>query len=447
MRASLNGHSQFVHTLGSPKTIAPEQIRGAWGRCAGRRVRVRRGAVRAAHRPAGLQRGIGGRCGGVAPHRRATRFRPSTPRRADGSPRDLDRFVLSLLNKDPTRRPRDAGAVLEALRTVGQGPDCPPTRSNHHGRGTQARVTPLLATPEDESRALRAGKRCLAEGADRGPRRPGLRMAADQLGRTGSMRSPRRQKETYFSRGPHLRERQREGRRRRGVHAASRHSMPTDDIAANALMQADEGARQVRRSGRDAPRPVRGGGQSRRKGPRDGGDRATFTRPNSRTRAGARRVHQAFCDDPETDVLRRRGRALGRQRRRGLGTRPPQLRPRRARGDMPREPNCRSFSRLGRWYSEKLGPSDLAVACYQAILAHQAEPRSRPCRPLRAFTRRRSSGRSWPRCSCIEPARRPASRWPETCSPKPRSSTKTSSTTRAERASSTKKCSTRIRPT
>src|SRR6185369_6609306 len=25
----VNGHSQFVHTLGSPKTIAPEQIRGS----------------------------------------------------------------------------------------------------------------------------------------------------------------------------------------------------------------------------------------------------------------------------------------------------------------------------------------------------------------------------------------------------------------------------------
>ena len=114
--ASANGHASFLAVLGSPKTIAPEQVRGhrvdaatdvyAFGAMmyellSGKPVFAFETATDAAfahvaHKP-------------DPPSAKAPRGWISD---------EVDAFVLTLLSKEREKRPRDAAAVLTALDSL-----------------------------------------------------------------------------------------------------------------------------------------------------------------------------------------------------------------------------------------------------------------------------------------------------------------------------------------
>ncbi|MGA3123763.1 MAG: tetratricopeptide repeat protein [Polyangiaceae bacterium] len=115
-----NGHSGLLAVFGSPKTIAPEQVRGERADCATDVYAV--GAM--------MYELLAGEP--VFPFESAAEAAFAHLSRAPEPPsgkaprgwvtRDVDQFVLSLLEKHPDKRPRDASALLEAIDALGRGP-------------------------------------------------------------------------------------------------------------------------------------------------------------------------------------------------------------------------------------------------------------------------------------------------------------------------------------
>ena len=98
--------------------MAPEQLRGARCRRAQRPLRLRRDALRDAHRDAGLRCRIGGAT--RSPRSSSTSRRRCRPR-ARSRPPALERLVATCLAKDPDERWQTAKDLLRELRWVQGG--------------------------------------------------------------------------------------------------------------------------------------------------------------------------------------------------------------------------------------------------------------------------------------------------------------------------------------
>ncbi len=159
-----NGHTGVLAVVGSPKTIAPEQVRGLrsdpasdvysfgammYELLSGKPVFAYETATEAAFA-----------------HVTKAPEAPSNKAPRGWITRDVDQFVLSLLAKDPGRRPKDAAAVLDQMESLG--------RASSAMRAAQAAfpeekltslIDMLVAAPDDAEAAigLEAG---IEQGAD-----------------------------------------------------------------------------------------------------------------------------------------------------------------------------------------------------------------------------------------------------------------------------------------
>ena len=172
-----NGHTGVLAIIGSPKTIAPEQVRGlrsapasdvyAFGAMmyellSGKPVFAFASATEAAFAHAAQ-----------APEP------PSVKAPRGWIAKDVDQFVLGLLAKDPERRPGDARAVLDGLESLGRASAAMrAAQATFDGDHLTSLVDRLIAAPDDAEAALGL-EAAIEQGADPTTVAEGFDVAAD----------------------------------------------------------------------------------------------------------------------------------------------------------------------------------------------------------------------------------------------------------------------------
>ena len=288
-----------------------------------RRLRVRRGPLRAPHRQARLRaRERDGRRvraplerARAAEHARAAR---------PGVARTSTRFVLSLLNKDPARRPKDAAAVLDALESIGRASAVMRAAGAISAEKVQAMIDKLLAAPErrrGRDRAREGGRR----GRRAGARRRGLRgrgRAGRAAPRAEATSRRRRRRRSSIRAARIFDSAAKDKVRAEQTYAAIVELDPSDEIAIDRARGGPQGPRQVRGARRDAPReePGRAPGEERGRALAEIGRlyASELEDPDQAVVA----FTQALCEVPTSDEYAARGRAPLRSEADRRGPRP-----------------------------------------------------------------------------------------------------------------------------
>jgi tetratricopeptide (TPR) repeat protein len=158
-----NGHTGVLAVIGSPKTIAPEQVRGLRADAASDVYSF--GAM--------MYELLSGKP--VFPFESATEAAFAHVAKAPEPPsakaprgwitKDVDTFVLALLAKDPEKRPKDAAAVLDQLESLGRASSAMRAAKAFSEERLTSLVDLLVAAPDDAEAAI-ALEGAIEEGAD-----------------------------------------------------------------------------------------------------------------------------------------------------------------------------------------------------------------------------------------------------------------------------------------
>jgi tetratricopeptide (TPR) repeat protein/tRNA A-37 threonylcarbamoyl transferase component Bud32 len=175
-----NGRAELFSTVGSPSAVSPEQIRGlvadpasdiySFGAVL---YQILSGKPVFGDKPA-LETAFG--------HLMQDPAAPSSVAPRGWIPREIDELTLSLLDKNVSRRPKDAKAVLELLE--GQGRAAQQKREQLGSEEIDRRVDALLADPSKDEAALELEAAAGTEGAAERVAEA-FRMAADSVAGAG----------------------------------------------------------------------------------------------------------------------------------------------------------------------------------------------------------------------------------------------------------------------
>ncbi|MEO8799953.1 MAG: serine/threonine-protein kinase, partial [Polyangiaceae bacterium] len=158
-----NGGFGFLAVYGSPHTIAPEQVRGrpsdartdvyAFGSMLYELLSGK--PVFQADAPADA----------AFSHLRVKPEAPSTKAPRGWITKEIDDWVLSMLDKDPASRPKDAGALLDQLERLGRTAKTQPGATQIAPEKLESLLDMLSAAPDDSETAI-ALEKAVDEGAD-----------------------------------------------------------------------------------------------------------------------------------------------------------------------------------------------------------------------------------------------------------------------------------------
>ena len=386
-RVQSNGQNELFSTVGSPKTVAPEQIRGipadprsdvySFG-CVLYEILCGKpvfGGATAIHAAIGHLTEVAGAPSSVAPRGWVTK--------------EIDEWVTSMLEKDPEKRPKHAGALIEALETMGRSAVAK-KESKLSDAELDKRIESLVADPSDEDAAVLL-EAAVEEGADAARVAEAFSMAADGI-EVGEDKKQRETKKSLLFRAARLFEHQ-------AKDAAKAEQMyiwlvdldPADDIALTAL----EDVRKQLGKYEELIEML----LNRSEKAESAGERA-------RAFAEIGRVYltdlddpeqaiiaytQAFCEDPlqptYADEIERSAGARAERWNDVLATCA-----QAATSDIAQETKSPLLTRMGRWYTEKLSRPDLALPCYQAVIA--SDPANDPA--LEGMTQIYRKAQQWP---------------------------------------------------
>jgi tetratricopeptide (TPR) repeat protein len=175
-----NGHTGVLAVFGSPKTISPEQVRGhradaatdlyAFGAMmyevlTGKPVFSFESATDAAFA-----------------HVAHTPEPPSTKAPRGWITSDIDEFVLSLLSKEPGKRPKDATAVIDELESLGRASAALRAARGDFPEDQLTQLVDLLIAAPDDIEAADALEKAIEDGADPAAVAEAFDVAAKGLG-------------------------------------------------------------------------------------------------------------------------------------------------------------------------------------------------------------------------------------------------------------------------
>ncbi|HEX8792162.1 MAG TPA: tetratricopeptide repeat protein [Polyangiaceae bacterium] len=159
-----NGHTGVLAVLGSPKTIAPEQVRGmradpasdvysfgaiAYELLCGKPVFAYESATEAAFA-----------------HVTKAPEAPSAKAPRGWVTKEVDNFILHLLEKDPDKRPRDAAAVLDGLESLGRASAAMRAAQSVFSEEKLTSLIDMLVAAPDDAEAAIGLEAAIEQGAD-----------------------------------------------------------------------------------------------------------------------------------------------------------------------------------------------------------------------------------------------------------------------------------------
>ncbi|MCC6649252.1 MAG: tetratricopeptide repeat protein [Polyangiaceae bacterium] len=284
--------------------------------------------------------------------------------------KELDTFVLSLLEKEPSARPRDGRALLEALETLGRATTARAASKIDEEELTR-RVDALVADPGDHDAALKL-EGAVEEGAEPARVAEAFSVAADTLEVSGEDAQKHKEtKKALLFRAARIFEAAKALEDAETAYASIVDLGGDDDIAIVAL---EEVRRQLGKYEELVEMLlVRS-------------ERATSRSERARALADIGKLYahelddkaqalvaftQALCEDAQdTELAEEVERLAGTDQ--ALWAEVANTVGQAVQGDLPPEARTALLLLLGGWYGGKLSRPDLALPCYQTIV--QGEP-------------------------------------------------------------------------
>lgn len=361
-----NGRAELFSTVGSPSAVSPEQIRGlvadpssdvySFGAVL---YQILSGKPVFGEKPA-LESAFGHLMQDPAP--------PSSVAPRGWIPRELDELVLSLLDKNVSRRPKDAQAVLELFE--GQGRAAEQKREQLSDEELERRVDALLADPSKDEAALALETAASSAGAAEKVAEA-FKMAAEAVSGAGD-ESVDTKKSLLFRAARVYQDHANKLDQAETLYVEILAIDPEDQVAERGLEEArrklgkfEELIEMLLGKSEQASSAVERGRAFAEIGKLYAGEMAD---PEQALVA----FTQSFCEDPEqTHVVSELERLCGSSQERWgelLGSCQSSVN----EGELPAETKTRISLKLGRWYIDKLQRPDLALPCFQAVV--QSEP-------------------------------------------------------------------------
>lgn len=362
------GHFGFLAVFGSPRTIAPEQVRG---KAADPRTDVYAfGAM--------LYELLSGKpvfahenpTDAAFAHLATAPEAPSAKAPRGWVTKEVDQFVLSLLAKEPAQRPKDAQALLDAIDHVGKAAAQKAPSSLLPQEKVDELVDALVASPGDPEAAM-ALERAVEQVTEPGKIADAFAIAADQLEIKSD--EDRETKKSLLFRAARIFEHGKDKPRAEDMYALITELDDTDEVALVAL----EEIRKAQGKYAEVVELLLG----RAEKAASGVPRARIMAEIGRITAhelddaeqGLIAFTQALCEQPSSgDVAAEIERLAGGKVERWqevLGAMTEAVKGEMAQGD-----KNALLALCGRWYESRAGRADLALMAYQQILV--TEPAS-----------------------------------------------------------------------
>jgi tetratricopeptide (TPR) repeat protein/serine/threonine protein kinase len=370
--APANGHAGLLAVFGSPKTVAPEIVRG---RPADAKSDVYSfGAVLyelLTGKPVFRQDSA---TDAAFAHLSSEPEPPSSRAPRGWVTKDLDALVATLLSKDPARRPKDAGAVLDALESVGRTSTQMRAAGAVSPEKVQQMIDGLLAAPGDLEVALTL-ENAVEEGAE--ALRVGDAFAAAAAQVRGESDEEKETKKSLLFRAARIFDgAARDKARAEQTYAAIIELDPQDDIALVALEEArkalgkyEELVEMLLEKSQSAP-----AGEERGRALAEIG-RLYATELEDPDQAVVAYV-QALCEVPTSDEYAAEVERLCGTRQPAWSEQLDTITDALKTGSLAQSDQLALMARAARWYEQKLGRADMALAAYQQVLA--GDPANEP---------------------------------------------------------------------
>jgi tetratricopeptide (TPR) repeat protein len=362
-----NGRAELFSTVGSPSAVSPEQIRGLIADTASDvysfgalLFQILSGKPVFGDKPA-LETAFGHLMQDPAP--------PSSVAPRGWIPRELDELVLTLLDKNANRRPKDAKAVLELLENQGKSGQ---KREQLSSEEIDRRVDALLGDPSKDEAALELEAAAGTVGAAERVAEA-FKMAADSLSGAGD-ETVDTKKSLLFRAARIYQDAAQKVDLAEGLYVRILELDPEDQVAARSL---EETRRKLGKFEELIEMLLTKSEQAK-----SSVERARAFAEIGKLYAGEMSdkeqaivaFTQSFCEDPQQPhVVSELERLCGSSQdswNEVLSTCQSAVN----EGDASAEAKAQISLKLGRWYIDKLQRPDLGLPCFQAVV--QSDPRS-----------------------------------------------------------------------
>jgi tetratricopeptide (TPR) repeat protein/tRNA A-37 threonylcarbamoyl transferase component Bud32 len=358
-----NGRAELFSTVGSPSAVSPEQIRGlvadpvsdvySFGAVL---YQILSGKPVFGEKPA-LETAFG--------HLMQDPVAPSNVAPRGWIPKELDELVLSLLDKNASRRPKDAKAVLELLDGHGRDSE---QREQLSGEEVERRIYALLAEPTNEEAALQLETAAASPGAAIKVAEA-FKSAAKELSEAGD-ESIDAKKSLLLRAGRIYRDLAQAPESAEAVYVEILALDPEDQVAESAL---EETRRKLGKFEELIEMLL-----TKSEKAENSSQRARAFAEIGKLYAGelADRDQalvafaQSFCEDPQQAHVASELERLCGSNQESWGELASTCQTALGEGDLAPELKDALALKLGRWYVDKLQRPDLALPCFQAVVQH-----------------------------------------------------------------------------